>query len=345
MKSTIYIAIATLLLISISSCRNDDSDFSAYITPTVLYITYDGTQATVSGDTEGIVSVSGAHVTVNSLVSDSMLIVLSGSTTDGSLLVNRREPHRFTITLNGVTINNPNGPAINNQCGKSLSVRVADGTTNTLSDGTSYTEQSYQQKGTLFSEGQILFGGSGTLNIVGNCKNAIASDDYVSILDNIVLNITASATGRNGIKTNDGIYVYGGTTTISTAGDCVYDESTLDYSSVACLKTDSVFVMKGGTVTATSTGDGGKGVSCDNDVTIAGGTLTVTTTGTNINSKPKGIKSDTSITMSGGTLSVDVEKSWALDNASESEDPADHITIIGSPTTSVIEKKSVRIEY
>ncbi len=376
-KTFQYICLTALSVLMLASCKNDDTDFSAYTeAKSPIYITYNGTSVTVTGDDSGIVTTSGAHVVVNSLIADSLLLVLSGSTDDGSLLVYRQEKRPFGIQLNGVSITNPNGPAINSQNKKAVYVNCVSGTTNTLTDGTAYTTKSYDQKGTLFSEGQIILMGSGTLNVNANCKNAIASDDYVVISDNVVLNTTTSTTGSNGIKANDGMFIYGGTTTITvksgagrgincdsvmtvtggtttitTTGDCVYDETDADYSSAACIKCDYQFTMDAGTLTLTSTGDGGKGINCDQDIVFNGGTLVATTTGDNENSKPKAIKSDTAIIVNGGSFTAKVSKSWACDNGYEDDSLTDdelaqkRITVNGSPTSSSIAKKSVVITY
>ena len=360
-----------MLALGLAACQNDDTDFSAYTggtmsTANVIYIFYNGTTATVSGDENNYVTVNGADVTVNTgAASDSLLLVLSGSTSDGSLLIYRER--KFGIKLAGVSIHNNDGPAINNQCGKSLYVEVVSGTTNTLTDGTSYTEQTYQQKGALFSEGQIYFYGSGTLNVTGNTKNAIACDDYI-VVDEAT--ITATSSTGHGIKVNDGFWmnsgtltvdvtgdgckgisndsitvISGGTMAITTSGDCVYDAEAADYSSAACIKSDYQFKMTGGMVTLVSSGDGGKGINCDEDVVFSGGTLTVTTTGGNEDAKPKGVKGDMGIIVSGGSFKVSVNKSWACDNGTYSDTPADHVTVVGTPTSSTIEKKSVEIIF
>ena len=375
MKKIFYLLAMVLCM---TACQNDDTDFSAYTngstssTVTTIYIAYSGTSATVTGDTNGYVSTSGADVTVNASNStDSLLIVLSGSTTDGSLLVYRSK--KYGIKLNGVSITNLDGPAINNQCGKSLYLEVTGSTENTLTDGTSYAEQGYDQKGALFSEGQIYFSGTGTLSVTGNCKHAIACDDYI-VFDEAT--VTATTPTGNGIKVNDGLWINGGTlnisvtadaargikcdsvvvisggtTTITTSGDCVYDDTEADYSSAACIKCDYPFTMTGGTLTMTSSGDGGKCINCSSDIVFSGGTLTATTTGSNNEGKPKAIKSDTGIIVSGGSFTAKVSKSWACDNGygddttTDEEKLANCITVKGTPTSSSITKKSVIITY
>ena len=374
MRKILYGLMAVALM---SACQNDDTDFSEYTNGTTssistIYITYNGTSVDITGDSKGYVTTNGTDVTVNAENSaDSLLLVLSGSTTDGSLLVYRQQ--QYGIMLNGVSIKNNDGPAINNQCGKWLFLDVADGTTNNLTDGTSYTDivvngTSIDQKGCLFSEGQVYVKGTGKLAVTGNCKHGLASDDYIVIDDNVTLNVNSSA--GNGIKANDGLWINngnigisvtadaargikcdsvvvisGGSTTISTSGDCVYDTEVQDYSSAACIKCESQFTMTAGTLKLISSGDGGKGINCAADVVFSGGELIAKTTGSNDNGKPKAIKSDTGIIVSGGSFSAYVNKSWACDNGSESEEPADHITVKGSPKTQNITKKTVEITY
>ena len=298
---TACIVAATAML---AACENDDTDFSEYINQseaiTNIYIVYNGSSVSVSGDSRGYVTTNGADVTIDTGTdTDSLLLTLSGSTTDGSLLVMREK--KYGVVLNGVSISNADGPAINNQCKKSLYLYVADGTTNTLTDGTAYDETvSYQQKGTLFSEGQIYLLGSGTLTVTGNTKNAIASDDYIVVADNVVLNV--SSTTGHGIKVNDGLWinagtigisvtadaargiksdsvvvVTGGNTTISTSGNCVYDSDEADYSSAACIKCDNDFTMTGGTIMENTASEYGGGIYNTAMLIISNGTLSENT--------------------------------------------------------------------
>lgn len=347
-----------------------DDDSQVAISDTIaISITWSGSEVVLSGDSSSICSVNGADVTITSTSNRFLLLTLSGTTSDGSLLVYSLK--KYGIILNGVNITNQDGPAINNQCGKSLYVTLADGTTNVLTDGVSYAEQTYSQKGTFFSEGQIYFDGTGSLTVNGNAKNGIASDDYI-IINSGTINVSVDGTGSNGIKVKDGFTINGGTlgiavkadgargiksdarvtisggeTTITTKGGCLIEtvEGVVDTTSAAGIKCDSLFLMTAGVLKVTSTGDGGKGINSDEIIQFEGGTLEANTTGSNDEGKPKAIKGDKGIIVSGGSFTATCKKSWALDNGVDSETVSDRVTIIGTPTTKTLAKRNVIIKY
>ena len=121
--------------------------------------------AQVTGNTSKVsATVDGNHVVIKT-ATKKIEYILTGCSSNGSLKI--YSEYKFKIALNGVTLTNPTGAAINNQCGKTLYMVVADGTTNRLEDGANYTDVANEDmKGTLFSEGQIIFSGKGTLNVV-----------------------------------------------------------------------------------------------------------------------------------------------------------------------------------
>ena len=349
---------------------SDDDDSQTSIPDTLdISITWSGSEVVLAGDSASVCSVQGADVTVRSTSSRFLRFTLSGTTTDGSLLVYSLK--KYGIILNGVSITNPDGPAINNQCGKSLYVTLADGTENTLTDGVSYSEQTFSQKGTFFSEGQIYFEGIGSLTINANAKNGLASDDYI-IISGGTINVNVDDTGSNGIKVNDGftiedgkltvvvkadgargikcdakVNILGGETVITTKGDCLIEtvDGVKDTASAAGIKCDSLFLMTAGKLTINSSGDGGKGINCADTVKFAGGTLVANTTGDNDEGKPKAVKGDKGIIVSGGSFTATCNKSKALDNGSDSEVYTDWVTIIGTPSYTSFEKRKVIIKY
>jgi len=295
-----------------------------------IYVTYSTTgSATVSGAGAQVVTISGNDVTIdNTGTTEKVIYELSGTTTDGFFKVYSNNKQAFI--LNGVSITNKDGAAINNQGGKRAFVHLKG--TNTLSDGASASYSATgdeDMKGVFFSEGQLIFSGSGSLTVTAlnaQSKSGIVSDDYVRLMSSPVVTVTAGSSAGHGIKANDYVQlsggtlsvttaaamkkaiasddyvlVEGGTTTIKVTGGTAYDSDDAEYKGSAGIKADNYFAMTGGTVTITNSGAGGKGIRAGSedyndtgvisDSYISGGTLTITTTGSETNDvSAKGIK-------------------------------------------------------
>lgn len=306
-----------------------------------IYIAYSSGGATVRGDENGIVTVNGNDVTVNNSTSEKIIYELSGTADDGFLKIYSSK--KQAIVLNGVSITNQNGAAINNQ-GKKRCFIVVNGT-NTLADGSSYSEtpSGEDEKAALFSEGQIIFSGRGSLTVNASGKAGIASDDYVRfmssptvtvsssaghgirgkdavIVSNGTVSSTVSANMKKGITSDSLVCFDGGTTVVKVTGSAAYDSDDAEYTGTAGVKADRRFEMNGGSLTITNSGTGGKGISGDVVGYFNGGTVKVTTTGSNYGSSSggqpwgfssssnsvsaKGIKFDGSLYFNGGTVTV-----------------------------------------
>ena len=299
---------------------NDEPKDTTIITTDTIAITWNGTSVTVNGSNDSVtVTNNNGYVTINSTVKD-ISYILSGTGT-GQLSI--YSTNRLQLQLSNLTLTCSDGPAINNQCKKSLFV-VLNGT-NSLTDGSTYASSTEDRKAAFFSEGQMIFSGRGSLTVKGNYKHAIASDDYILFTESTgTLNLTSSV--KDGINSNDGIYIHGGNITVTTTGKGTWDTTDKETKAAAGINSGSNILISGGNISLTSTGSGGKGLKCDSALNITGGTLTVKTTGglyysngstentnytgntDNINSKyyssPKGIKAVGAITISGGTINV-----------------------------------------
>ena len=306
----------------------NDSAYNDYVENSpwnkVIQINFGGEKATVTGTVTGVVvQTSGNHVTVVNL-SGPVQFVVSGQTLDGSLKFYGDK--RFQVLLNGASITNPNGAAINNQGSKSMYVVLAEGTTNRLQDGTDYVMVDEEdQKAALFSEGQIIFSGKGTLDVVADGRGGIRSDDYIRIRPGVKINIYSTA--LDGLRANDGIIVDGGVINVETSGvgakgvrsggpltvnggrlvaiskgDARFDvgDDVADTTACAALYCDTLMTVNAGILKLKATGDGGKGINAKQDVTFKGGTLQAVSTGTRENKKPKGVKIDGNFAVSGG---------------------------------------------
>ena len=176
----------------------------------------------------------------------------------------------------------------------------------------------------------------------------------ITTIDYVTKWVEIKATQKNDSYTT----ISGGTTTITTSGSCKMDTTyvtsesfMVDTTSCAGIKCDSVFTMTAGSLTILSTGDGGKGINCSQNIEVSGGTLLVETEGGNNESKPKAVKSDTGIILSGGSFTARTDKSWACDNGYDSDTETDaqiaqkRVTIIGTPQTQSLSKKEVIVVF
>lgn len=336
----------------------DDNIGSTTFDRTISIVFSGSGNATVTGDANGIVKISGNCVTAdNTSTSEKVKYVLSGSTSDGYFKVYSNNKQAFV--LDGVSITNPNGAAINNQ-GKKRCFVVVNGT-NTLADGATYsaTPENEDEKAAFFSEGQLIFSGEGTLTITAKGKSGLTSDDYIHFMSSTVnvtstaghgirgkdyiqvsggnISSTVSAAMKKGMSSDSLVVFNGGNTVIKVSGGVAYDDDDKEYKGSAGIKADYDFVMNDGTLTVTNSGQGGKGISCDRNAYFQGGTLSVAVTGSNYgtsssggrpgsgssssdNSKSaKGIKADGNIYISGGNLSATASNHEAIESKGKME--------------------------
>ena len=292
MADNSYVEIAETIITDKNDDEYDDfienSSFASSI-----QIAYANGSATVAGSVSGVtVTTNGAHVTVNASVAG-VEYVLSGSTSNGSFKV--YSDKKFKLTLAGVSLTNDSGAAINIQSGKRVFVEVKTETENYLADASSYsTVTGEDEKGCFFSEGQLIFSGTGALTVTGNYKHGICSDDYVRLRSGS--NITVASAVKDGIHTNDKIIIGGGILKVKASGD-----------GLDCEK--GFIDIRGGLIKADISGDASKAVKAETDITLSGGQLILLTSGSavyedNDLSSAAGIKCDGNLVMNGTTLSV-----------------------------------------
>lgn len=254
-----------------------DNDVTNQVWSDTLYISWSGSEATVTGAIDSItVTNENGYVTINSAVTRLVTYILSGN---GTGQISIYGSIKQQIVLNGLTLTCSDGPAINNQCHKKCYV-VVNGT-NSLTDGSSYASSTEDRKAAFFSEGQLIFSGSGTLTVKGNYKHAIASDDYIHLTSEAGTFVLNAAS--DGLHANDALYISGGTTTITAGSDGVQCDSTITIAGGALtitadadgIQSDTTnIIISGGEITIAKAGD--KGIVAFGDVNISGGTIRVT---------------------------------------------------------------------
>ena len=212
------------------------------------------------------ITADGAHVVVNAVdMADEVEYVLSGQSDDGSFKV--YSDYKWQATLQDLMLTNPAGPAINSQTGKKGTIKSPKGTVNTLCDGEHYASSKEDQKACVFSEGQLIFSGKGTLQVTSLNKHGICSDDYLSF-DNG--NVTVLTAASDAVHAKDSVIVQGCTLTLSPLSDGIDCDG-------------PVFVRKGENgkpkIAITTTGDGAKGIKTGGDFVMTNGDVTIDQTG------------------------------------------------------------------
>lgn len=244
------------------------------------------------------VTIDGHNVTVNHGSTEGVCYVVTGTTTDGSLIV--KGDASFELNLSNANITSATTTALDLES-KGNAYLVVSGT-NKLTDGA--TED---HKGTLYSKGKLLISGDGSLDVYGTYKNGIHGKSNI-VIDKGV-NLYVKSTENNGIKAGDDMFINGGiinvevsadggkaingdaditinggrTTVIATGNGTWEADETLTYGgdtkAAAGIGSDGIFYMNGGELYAKATGSGGKGVKADLEGYITGGKIRIITEG------------------------------------------------------------------
>ena len=267
-------------------------------------VVWNGTSATVTAaaNVAGKVTTTVKNGSVTLIqasdVGDEITYTLSGTSTNGSLYMDGS--YKATFVMNGLTLTSPDSAAINIRDGKRIKVKLADGTTNSLTDGTGGS-----WKACLMVKGHAEFSGSGTLNLTGNSAHAYWSKEYTQV-SNGTINITSAK--KDGMNINQYFLMEGGAINIAGVADDGIQVSKTDDASD---EYNGQVFLNGGTVSVSVTEEATKGIKSEGDMSVSGGTYTITTTGggmydsTDRDAKGcAGLKTDANMTISGGTLTL-----------------------------------------
>ena len=280
MKHLLNYLMLVLLAMSFAGCQKDnivlidpiDTDDSEDLIANTVFtqtvgvaFSSDGNASVTGTNDDFTVTVNGNDVTIIYAGEEYVMYELSRTANYGFFKLYSAK--KQGITLNGVSITNPNGAAINVQGttaepSKGKRTFIVLKGENTLADGANYTDTpaTEDEKAAMFGEGQFIFSGEGSLNVAAMGKSGIVSDDYVHFISgDITVNVSSSAT----VNGNDTL-------------------------KPACVKGKDYVRMTGGALGLTSTGTGGKGISSDGNGYFYGGTVNVTVTGSNFGSNGGG---------------------------------------------------------
>lgn len=220
---------------------------------------------------------------------------VTGTLTDGRLIVDAGKTGLVRLILNGAAIANSSGTALLIESSAKTVINLAAGTQNTITDGSAYTDSGDDPNAALFSKTDLTIFGDGSLTVKGNYQDGISGKDGFIIKSG---NIQVSA-ADDGIRGKDFLAIQGGTITV-TAGDDGLKSDNDANSSVGYIS------IGGGAFDITA---GGDGISATTDLTVTGGDFTIKTGGGSTGTvasgaSAKGLKGLTSVTLSVYSCSI-----------------------------------------
>lgn len=271
-------------------------------------ITLNGNSIKINGSG---VSASGSTVTITKAGT----YVLSGTLTNGQIIVNAGEKDKVRLVLNGASITCSDNAPIYAQQAKKTIITLAEGTMNTITDSSKHSSSAENAPdAAVFSQNNLTINGSGSLTVKSNAADGIGTKDDLVITGG---KITVTA-ANDGLSGRDSIAINGGTFAINAGGEGLQSNNDTD--------TDKGWIsLDGGSFTITAVKDG---IQAETQLQITSGKITLTTGGgsakatvknnnqfglgrTNASTtdsettSTKGIKAGKAIYINGGTINVD----------------------------------------
>ena len=237
-------------------------------------IAYDPDKCTKITLSDGATSVSGDGAEVSGdviTVKREGDYLVSGTLSDGQIVVSVEKTEKVRLILNGANITNKTQAAIYVTSADKVCVTLASGTVNTLTDGTKYTGLNEKNEPTacLFCKDDLTINGYGALVVNGNYNNGIATKNDLKIVSG---SITVNAR-NNAIKGKDSFQMNSGTLVVNSDDDGikVNEDSNVSKGFIS---------IEGGTITITA---GDDALTAVYSVTVTGGTITTYAGGKAVN--------------------------------------------------------------
>lgn len=235
-------------------------------------------------------------------ITDGGVYVLTGTLTDGRVLVNAPGAD-VTLVLQNTDITCVDSSALYIYKAASVLVYLPDGTASTLTDGSSYDDSDSfsstadeEPNACLYSKSDLVIAGGGTLTVTGNANNGITGKDTLKI-EGAAVNVTAANHGING---KDCLVLKQADVTVTSGGDALRATNDSD-SALGC-------ILIGASALTLMAGE--DGIQAETTLTLFDTTGTITSGGGSSASlagdtSAKGIKSGTDITVRSGSYTLD----------------------------------------
>ncbi len=271
---------ASLLLTGCGKTENPDSDTSSTIPATPLdtsgifsdrdmetdYNENNSTSIVLNGTT---ITTASSAVTVNgntATITKAGTYILSGTLTDGCIIINTAKTEKVQLVLNGVTMHSEaDAPLYILQTDK-VFLTLAENTENTLTNGGSFTVRDGNNiDAVIFSKEDLTVNGTGKLTIRSPGGHGIVSKDELTITGGS-FDIQSAGHGMTG---KDGIGLTGASMVVAAGKDGIHAAHDEDSAK-------GYVYIKNGQYRITAEGDG---ISASAQLQIDDGTFDIVTGG------------------------------------------------------------------
>ena len=174
---------------------------------------YDEAEAvaiTLNGDSisckSSDVKIDGSTITIQKAGT----YLLSGTLTDGSIIVDSDDEENVRLIFNGVEISSSTTSPLYIKNAEKTIVTLVERTENTLSDSENYTlddDSDKEPNGTIFSKDDLVINGLGNLTVNANYNHGIQSKDLLKIISgNIdITSVGDSIIGKDGVIVKEAV--------------------------------------------------------------------------------------------------------------------------------------------
>ncbi len=243
-----------------SSDMFSNRDYEAgYDETAAAYITLNGSTAQCSSNA---VEISGSSVTIT----DEGTYIISGTLTDGMIIVDAGNNDKLQLVLDGVSISSGTSAALYIRQADKVFVTTAPGSENTLSNAGEFIAiDDNNIDAAIFSKDDLTFNGQGSLTVESPAGHGIVSKDDL-VFTGGSYTVSSASQALNG---KESVRIAGGDFTITSGKDGIHSEDDDDAS------LGFVYIL-GGSYAITAEGDG---ISASNYLMIDGGSFDITAGG------------------------------------------------------------------
>ena len=202
-------------------------------------IKLNGTTATASSNS---VKISGSTVTIT----EEATYVISGTLSDGMIVVNAPETAKLQLVFNGIHITKSTSAALYIIEADKVFVTLTEGTENVLANGGTFTAIDENNiDGAVYSKPDLTFNGTGSLTVTSPAGHGIVcKDDLVFTGGTYTVN-----SASHGLDANDSVRIANASFEIDAGKDVIHCENTDDTSK-------GFIYITSGTVNGEAEGDG-----------------------------------------------------------------------------------------